>query len=309
MVRVRGSEGLKSEALRAALQTALSRPSGAATAQLEQLLTMHGGLPGLKPNLKLAAAFGAEIAQAPGPVAALLGRWAEEIAAPGDPRAFLPVAAAHGFAQRIRAELDVEAGWSVLQQLVADERNPVRVGAIDALIHLVAHEDAADALIERTQSWLDESDRELSFGATAGALEALGDASVLAVVRDYAALLALLTRVFDELTAAPRSASRSDALRRVLRTLPMTLARVVAAGRGARGAHEWFSAECARATQPELRAALSEALQALPDVQHAPARSAIDQLRAALEGSQKPVRDAARVRPGAGRGRRSRTLR
>ncbi|MET0387634.1 MAG: hypothetical protein ABW321_16815 [Polyangiales bacterium] len=310
----RAVEGLKSDALRAALQAALERPEPRQFAQLEQLVCMHGGLPGIKPNLKLAAAIGAEVAEAPPVVLTLLTRWAAEDAAPDTPRAFLPVAAAHGLAQRIRAAngehaREQDTCWRALQELAADERAVVRVGTLDALVQLAAREGGADLMIDKAETWLLEPDRELCFGATASALDVLSEARVLAVLRDHTRLLSLLTRVIDDVADAPRSAQRSDGRRRVLRSLGPSLARVIAVLRGAQSPVEWFIAECTRATHPEIRAALSEALQRLPDVPQPPPRAVIDALRASLEGSQKPVRDHARVRPGTGRGKRSRPLR
>ncbi|HEV3032763.1 MAG TPA: hypothetical protein VG319_14035, partial [Polyangia bacterium] len=60
-------EGLRSEPLRAALREALAgRPVA-----LEQLLVRHGGGPDPRPNLKLAAAFGDEMAAFDGQAAPL----------------------------------------------------------------------------------------------------------------------------------------------------------------------------------------------------------------------------------------------
>jgi len=305
----RAPEGLKNEALRALLQAALSRPTSATRAELERELFRHCGLPGIRPNLRLAAAVGAELAQAEGPVSALIGPWAAEDAAPDDARVFLPIVAAHVLAQRIREGFDSGTSWPLLQQLAADERGHVRVGTLDALVQLAAREGFADELVAQASVWLEDRDRELCYGSVATAIEALGDQRVIAVLREPAPLFELLTGVIDHVADAPRAASRSDARRRVLRALGPTLARLVATLRGERAATDWFTAECERATHPEIRAALSDALQALPAVSNAPARAAIDELRAALEGSQKPVRDAARVRPGTGRGKRSRALR
>jgi hypothetical protein len=301
------TEGLKSEALRAALQAALIGPVAKTAQALEQLLAKHSGLPGLRPNQKLAAAFGAEIAQADGQVFALLSRLADDPAKLDSPRVFLPVAAAYGFAQRIRAGLDVEGSWQALQPLAADERSHVRMGVIDALAQLSTREGFADELVARTENWLSDSDRELCYGATATALDVLADGRVLAGLRDPDKLTALLTRVLDTVADAPRSAQRSDGRRRVFKSLGPTLAAVVAAVR--QKGMEWFSSECERAKDPELRAALSDALQRMAALSNAPARTVIDELRSALEGSQKPLRDAARVRPGHGRGRKSRPLR
>src|SRR4051812_26304868 len=95
-------EGLKSEALRGALATALA----GRTAPLEALLCRSGGGSDRRPNFRLAAAFGAELGGAPGPVARLLARFAANDAAPDTSEVFLPIAAAFGWAARLAAGLD-----------------------------------------------------------------------------------------------------------------------------------------------------------------------------------------------------------
>lgn len=299
------NEGLKSEALLAALKGALAGDS----ARLEDLLTRHGGMPSPRPNLKLAAAFGVEVGDLPGTLAPLLTRFASDDAAPDTARVFLPIAAAHGFAQRLRAGREVEPSWAALCELAADERGPVRVGTLDALIVLATREGGADTLIERALGWLDADDRELAFGAAALVIEVLGDARVLASVRDHEALLAYLAQAIDKIARAPRAAERSEGRRRALTSLAGTLASVVAQVRaGDRGMH-WFESECERADHPDLRAALSQALRKLPSLPQAPTSARIESLRKTLEGSAKPLRDPTRVRPGTGRGRRSRNTR
>lgn len=303
---VRPVEGLKSEMLRSALDEALSgRPT-----TLEQLLCRHGGLPGPRPNLKLAAAFGAELAQHGAAAERLLERLTDDDSPLESPAVFLPIAAAYGWAERLRTN-DEPAAWSALQRLAADQRALVRLGTLEALRQACAAEGGADALVEHARTWLEdeEEDRELAYGGAALALDCLSDARVLALVRAPEPLFELLGFVIDRLDAAPRSAQRSDARRRLLPALANIAAHAVAGVRaGDRGA-EWFRRECERATNPEIRAALSQALQQLPQLGHAPGRAVIDGLRAALQASAKPLRDAARVRPGAGRGRRSRPLR
>ena len=59
------------------------------TAQLEDLLSRFGGY-GVRPNLRLAAAFGAEVSALPGTVAGLLDRLGANDAAPDQPQVFLP---------------------------------------------------------------------------------------------------------------------------------------------------------------------------------------------------------------------------
>jgi hypothetical protein len=298
-------EGLKSEALLVALQAALAGDPK----RLEELLARHGGLPGPKPNVKLAAAFGAELASAEGKVAALLTRLGSEDAAPDDARCFLPIAAAHGWTQRLREGRDVEAAWSALEELAADERAPVRVGVLDAIITFALREGGADALIARADQWLETEQRELCFGAAALVIETLGDARVLTAVRDHEALLAYLSRATDKVAAAPRSAERSEGRRRVLTSLANALASVVAVVRGGDRGFHWFEAECERAKHPDVRAALSQALIRLAKIPQAPSASLVDGLRERLQGSAKPLRDPTLVRPGTGRGRRSRNTR
>ena len=312
----RAAEGLKNEALRSALLSAVAQPAltGAAYDALARLLAKSGGLPGLRPNLTLAAAFGVEIAQlSERNVTRLLDQLAADDAAPDTPRAFLPVAAAHGYAQCLLSEsssLAADNGWRGLQLLAADERAPVRTGACSALAALAAHDGNADVLLARAAVWLDETDRELSYGAVASALDVLGEPRLLGGVRDHAALLGFLSSVLERLADARRSASRSDGRRRVLRALPNMLASLVATSRAAAaGSGEWFRQACEQTTEPELRAVLSQALQRMGELKNPPARALVDELRAALEASQKPLRDAARVRPGTGRGKRSRPLR
>ncbi|MDB4989224.1 MAG: hypothetical protein JWN04_4402 [Myxococcaceae bacterium] len=298
-------EGLKSEALLVALKDALS----GTPLRLEELLARHGGLPGPKPNLKLAAAFGIELGGMTGKVAQLLTRLGANDAAPDTAQAFLPVAAAHGWAQRIRENQDIEAGWRALMELAADERGPVRVGTIDALITLSLREGGVDILITRAQEWLDEEDRELRFGAAALVIEALGDPRMLGSVRDHDALLTYLSSAIDRVADAPRSAERSEGRRRVLTSLALALASVVALVRAGDRGMQWFEAECTRAKHPDVRFALSQALLRLAKIPQAPSATLVDELRKNLADSAKPLRDPTLVRPGTGRGRRSRNTR
>jgi hypothetical protein len=306
MARV--DEGLRSEALRAALQEALLGRAGL----LEDLLARHGGLPAPLPNLKLAAAFGVEVGRSAGAVVPLLTRMAAEDVPAESPRAFLPVAAGFGWAHRLRHDHDVEPAWRGLQELSADYRTCVRVGTLEALTDLSAREGAADALVERAAIWIeDDEDREVSFGSAASVVEVLGTTRVLPIVREHEPLLAYLSTVIDKVADAPRAASRSQARGRLLMSLSGTLGAVVAWIRSADRGFLWFQAECERATHPDVRAMLSQALRRLSSVAHAPSGAVVERLRQSLEGSAKPIRDIARVRKpaGTGRGRRSRPTR
>ena len=298
----RADEGLKSDALRAALDEALAGDPR----RLEALLARHGSMPSPRPNLKLAQAFGAELAQREGKVAALLTRLGAHDAAPDTAEVFLPIAAAHGWAGRVREERDVEAGFAALEALCADERGPVRVGTLDALIGLAAREGAADRLVERARGWLEQEDRELCFGAAALVVEALGDARVLATLRQGEALLDYLSEVIDKVGDAPRSAERLEGRRRALTSLAQTLPRVVLGQRAGDRGQLWFQAQCERAKHPDVRRVLSDCIVKLTT--QGGSAGAVP-LRTALEQSAKPLRDPTLPRKGTGRGKQTRRTR
>jgi hypothetical protein len=297
-------EGLRNEALQTALGTALAgRP-----AALEQLLARHGGQGG-RPNLKLAAAFGAEIGELPGTVARLLEQLGANDAAPDTPEVFLPVAAAYGWAARLAAGREVGSAWRALAPLAGDERAPVRVGTLEALAAFAVRPRAAAALVDQAAAWLELEDREIRFGAAGVVVEVFARRQVLAALSNPEPLLDYLASAIATIVEAPRAAERSDARRRLLLALPPTLGAVVGTfTAGERGA-AWLEETCRNARHPDLRAALSKAIVALGDKASGQGSLLASRLRAALEGSAKPPRDPTRRRPGAGRGRSSRPVR
>lgn len=307
--RVPGSEGLRSEALQAAFKTALAGNS----AELEDLLARHGGLPGPRPNSKLAAAFGAEINGQTKNALPLLMRLAEEDAPVDDSRAFLPVAAVHGFCSWLRKGGEeqgkaAERVWAAIAALAADPRLPVRLGTVDALIAMCAHPGYADALVARAASWMDEDDRELRFATGAALLMVLSQAQAVSSLRDHEAALEYVSRVLAAVESSPRSADRSEARRRVLLVLSQALCTLVPRISGERGI-EWLTRECELASQPLLRAALSDTVVRLHKDSQGLGRAAIDELRKTLEGSAAPRRDGTVIRPGTGRGKSGRKIR
>jgi hypothetical protein len=286
----------RSAPLRAALVDALAGRAAA----LDDLFKRHGGGPDVRPNLKLAAAFGDELeALDDARAARLLARLGADDAAPDTPEVFFPMAAAHGWIGRLRAHRDVEAAWLALRDLAGDERAPVRVATLAAVRAFALTRARASELVARASEWLDAEDREIAYGAAGVVVEILGDKQVLGAARpddvfDY------LTRAIEAAATAPRSAERSDGRRRLLMALPRTL--VAVSGGGAEAAVAWLEAECARAKQPDVRAALSAAVLKI----HPQSTLVGQRLRTALEGSAKPPRDPTRRRPGAGRGKASR---
>jgi hypothetical protein len=92
----------------------------------------------------------------------------------------------------------------------------------------------------------------------------------------------------------------------VLTSLALALASVVALVRAGDRGMLWFQEECTRAKHPDVRGALSQALLRLAKIPQAPSVTLVDELREKLQDSAKPLRDPTLVRPGTGRGRRSR---
>jgi hypothetical protein len=273
---------------------------------LEDLFKRHGGGPDPRPNLKLGAAFGEEIAALESDVAParLLARLGGDDAAPDTFEVFFPMAAAFGWVGRLRARRDVEAAWDALRELAGDERAPVRLATLAALRAHALTKDGSGEMVKRATSWLEEGDerisREVLYGATAVVVEVLGERQPLANVRALPLAFTFLERAVDAAATAPRSAERSDGRRRLLAALPRTLA-TVAAVAGDAGV-EWLERICAEAKQPGVRAALSDAV-----VRVQAADGVLGQrVRKTLEGSAKPPRDPTRRRKGAGRGKASR---
>jgi hypothetical protein len=298
------ADGLKSEPLRAALAAALAgRPK-----DLETWLCRYGAGPQHRPNLRLAAALGAELASAAGPVARLLARLGANDAAPNTPEVFLPIAAAYGWVARLGAGRDRGEAWAALAELAADERAPVRYGTREALLTLALRPDGADELLASAADWLTIEDRERRYGAAGVVLEVLADRRVVAAVGDPEDLLALLSRAIAEIALAPRSAERSDARRRLLLSLPAACIAVAAGLRGGDRGPAWLETECTNARHPDVRGALSDAIVALRHAPQGPSAALIQRLRQTLEGSAKPPRDPTRRRPGIGRGRESRRM-
>jgi hypothetical protein len=217
------NEGLKSEALREALRAALAGKPAA----LEDLMCRHGSGNDPRPNLRLAAAFGAEMAALPGTVGRLLSRLGADDAAPDTPQVFLPIAAAYGWVGRLRAGLDVDQAWPALAELASDERLPVRLGTLDALSSFALRPGGGDALVARALGWLDNEDRDRCFGTAALVVEVFANRQVFAALGDLPPLLDYLARAIATVAGASRSAERSDPWRRLLLSLPPTLATVV----------------------------------------------------------------------------------
>ena len=298
-------EGLKSETLRAALRLAISGKPG----NLEDLLCRHGGGPDQRPNLRLAAALGAELAALSVSAARLLARFSSDDAAPDSPRVFLPMAAAHGWVAVLRTGRDVNEAWAALADLASDERSPVRVGTLHALASLALREGGALDLVTHALHWLSRDDLDQRTSTAALVIEVLGDRRVISALADQRELFDYLSRAISEITEAPRSAERLAGRRRLLMSLPPTLAAVVATLHSGNRGPNWMETLCASAVHPDVRKALSDSILRLQKTSLGKSTAVSQRLRQVLEGSAKPLRDPSRLRPGTGRGKASRPMR
>lgn len=299
-------EGLRSEALREALGAAL----GGKVDRLEDLLCRHGGGADPRPNLRLAAAFGAEIGTRGADGVTLLTRLAGDDADPETPRVFLPIAAVYGYAAHLRDRSLAREAWAALGALAGDERGPVRLAVIDALKTFALSAGGAAALLAAAEGWLAFDDLEVRFSAAAVIVETLADRRLLAAVSARPELRAFFGRVLDELAGAPRSAQRLESRRRLLASLPRTMALVVALPTpDGRGGESWFEDRCVTTEEPELRAVLSDTILGLREDGAGVSAVVVQRLRDLLKASAKPLRDPTRLRPGTGRGKASRSIR
>lgn len=211
-----------------------------------------------------------------------------------------------------RSRKEVEAGWLAIVEHGADEDVEMRLDTERSLIAACADAARAEVLMQRAASWLDdEGDRELRYAAAALVLTVLGNAKVLSTLKDHEAVLEYLSRAIEMFADAPRSAERSEARRRALRVLPNALSAMMA--RMARVSGErgvaWLAQECERASQPQVRQALSDLIVRLQKDPQGIGRAAAARLRETLEASAAPLRDGVVKRPGTGRGKSSRKIR
>jgi hypothetical protein len=306
---IAGQKGLKSEALRAALDQALRGRLD----DLQRLLARHGGMPSPTPNFELGAAFGAEIAGQKGDVTKVLNILAATRANAEMADVFLPIAAAYGWVALIHTSPDNPVAWEALHEFLADDRAPVRLGVQDAFLRLCGHPDHSAGLLTQALRWMDEEGHKPQYDVAALIVQIFGNKTILGNLADKALLQEFLSRVLAAIANAPRSAARWDSFRRLLAVLPRSVAVYVASGgsssQPARAVQAWLKNECVIAQETPVRDVLSEAIVELRAPALGQATNVIDALRAALAGGTKPPRDPTRVRPGQGRGKRSRQIR
>jgi hypothetical protein len=298
MPKPNASTGLRSEQLLLALSRALAGEPRA----LRELLARHGGLPSPRPNLELAAAFGEEVARHGLRARRLLEALASDESSAERAEAFLPVAAAFGFASLAIGEEDEASSLRALFELASDERPPVRLGARSALSQLgTRRKDGADRLVACFIAWTEAEDREARWWAEGVALELVAERKPMMGLSEPAQLFEVLERILGDLEGAPRAAQRSAARRRAMNVLPDTLAAVVGM---LRGGDAWLEGRCAEARDPELRQAFAATIERLRKRGSGEKAETLRALEAALAASAKPPRDPTRSHERSGRGRR-----
>ncbi len=289
----RMSEGLRSEELRAALADALA---GRAK-RLGDLLALHGGLPGVRANLALAGAFGEAVAGAGKGARALLDGLRADPAEADSARAFLPIAAAYGYAARL--EGDPRHAWEGVLELAADDRAPVRMALVAALSAWCARAAGnVDQLVARAGEWLELEDREHAYAAQAIALDVIADRRGLEGLEDPRALLGWLERLLEAVASAPRAAERSVARRKMLAALPAALAETAASLRAGHDGVAWLIERAAEAHHADLHRAMERTIDELRRGSRAQRSETLEALRAALATTVKPPRDPTRIREG-----------
>jgi hypothetical protein len=301
-----GQRGLKSEALKQALDQALRGRLD----DLQRLLAFHGNMPSSRPNLELGAAFGAEVASQTRDATKLLNVLTNTRAMADTADVFVPIAAAYGWVALVQASSENQVAWNALHELLADERAPVRMGVQDAFVRLCAHPGQADRLLDQALRWMDEDQQDPQFGAVAILVEIFGKKAIIAHLTDKSVLRTFLSRALATVADAPRSASRGDAYRRLTTALPHGIAVCVASAGStsplAQATLAWLKNECTDARGEPERELLSETIAQLRTPSHGQAAGSIDALAATLAAGEKPPRDPTRVRPSHGRGKHSR---
>jgi hypothetical protein len=272
---VSAQEPLRNPALASAIDAAVSRGDTAVFA----LLCRHSGLPGPRPNLKLAAAVGRHIA-AHGPRGDALIR-ALAAARPGPypegTSEFLPICAAQALAARYAEEPTGEP-LVLLRAVAEDTRHLVREGAIAGLLAMAAARPVD--LVPLLASWMD------GYLASAVALAALGSRAWLDRLPRPDELLARLDQAFELLEGASRSDQRSQGYRTLLRAISDASAHFVA--RFPNATAERLAARAATAA-PDLREALQRTIDEGRRQGQAGAR--FTEVERGLEASAPPRRD------------------
>jgi hypothetical protein len=288
------TEGLRSDAIAAALREALAGRSD----KLYGQLAIASGLPGTRANMALANGFAAECAALGPPADRLvltMARLSPEEAPGASSLEFLPVCGILALGARAVADASLRGeAVALLHDAAEDPRFRVRDAVPVALARI--GEKMGDALVLEVRTWMD------GFHQAAVVLLALAEAPWLSAIHDHGAVLERLDEAFLLARDAPRSAVRWPgwkALADALGTAPATVATRF-------GVPVFEQLEAwAKVEMPELRAAIEKNLASKKLAgRHA---AEIERVRAALGASAPVPRDPTLLVQGMrGRGKKRR---
>jgi hypothetical protein len=283
-------EGLRSEAITAALDEAIRTPDRQPD-RLYKLLAVASGLPGPRMNTGVAQGFANECAARGKAAAKVVERLATldaELAPGATELEFLPVCGILAVGALAAKDPDPKARKKALARLhdaSEDVRFRVREAAALALARIGSID--ADATVREVASWMD------GYFQAAAVLHALGDATWLTAIDDGPAVIERLDEAFVLAKDAPRSAVRWPGWK----ALHEELGRVPAAVATRFGVPVFdMLARWAEASMPELREAIESNLRdkKLGGRFH----PEIERVRAALGASAPVPRDPTLARQG-----------
>jgi hypothetical protein len=199
--------------------------------------------------------------------------------------------AAHVVGARLSLDYDVRDGWKTLHHLAEDPHMTTRNGVVEALHrHLADQASRVAAAVQHFSGWTD------GFLHAAVALEVLTHRSVLNVASPDG-VMARLEEMVALLENAPRSAERTQGLRRLAEVIPDAVAACVAR---IPQAEAWLLARVAT-RDPRMRTVLEAALGRLHAKQPSPTLARTVEL---FDAYAPPRRDPrSYVGPTRGRGR------
>ena len=267
---------------------------------LRDLLLRRGGLPGPRPNMKLATDAAHALAAQKDHGSQLIRRWATMNAADapaGTSLPILPMVGAIGLgalATRANNHASLHSMLMELHDLADDDRREVRDAVVAALV--LCLEQRMEPTLQAVQAWFD------GYLHAAAVLVAVSEPSIVQRHRDASVGLGCVQQAFALAVSAPRAHQRSHGYRLLLRTIAESLTRL--GGRFSHDVTSWIEAHVGVASE-DLLAVLHTALDGLRarGLRQDAAMPAYEALDAAVPEPRDPRWD---VGPTRGRGKKAR---
>ena len=267
-------EPLRNAAIASALEQALVR---AKHDELGALLVRAGGLPGPRPNWRLAWAFAHSVAAAHGRADALVADLVAMDSRRAPPRSaleFLPVVGVFCVAARALVAPSLGPELDRLASMAEDPRHLVREAVVLALVELAS--ERSEELVPLLGAWM------AAYLPAAVALTALSARPWLDRIASAGSLIARLDEAFSLAENAGRADRRSQGYRALVDALSPAVTKIMERFSGPTLA--WLETHVATEDVP-LRQALHEI------IDHAPSRSQLESVRAGLDANDPPRRD------------------